>query len=29
MTVTDEVGLVLFTLDVSAHLSPAVAGTLP
>ena len=29
MTVTDEVGLVLFTIDVAAHLSPAVAGTLP
>lgn len=29
MTVTDEMGLVLFTIDVSAQLSPAVAGTLP
>lgn len=29
MTVTDEVGLGLFTIDVSAHLSPAAAGTPP
>ncbi|MDO8801345.1 hypothetical protein [Phenylobacterium sp.] len=29
ITVTDEMGLALFTIGVSAQLPPAVAGTLP